>query len=93
MFVYQNKNGDICITFDSNIPVETPDYILVVDKEAKTVNITPATEGEDVSAVNELQDKVDELEAEVSTLEATIAEKDARIAELEATIADTTDSE
>lgn len=40
MFVYQNKAGHICITFKDNKPVETPDYTLVIDKEAETVTLT-----------------------------------------------------
>jgi hypothetical protein len=89
MFVYQNNDGNICITFEGNVPVETPDYILVIDREKKTVNITPAVDGEDVSAVNELEDRVAELEKEVTDLGKVVAEKDAKIKELEAKVENT----
>lgn len=86
MFVYQNADKNICITFEGNIPVENPDYVLVVDEKAKTINIACAEDGEDVSAVAELTEKVRELEAEVKGLNEVIAEKDATIAELKAAV-------
>jgi len=82
MFVYQNKDGNICITFEGNRPVKTPDYVLVVDEEAKTLNIASAKDGEDVSAVAELTENVKELERQITSLNEVIAEKDAVIAEL-----------
>ncbi len=39
MFVYQNKEGAVCITFQDNKPVENPEYVLVVDKEAGTLTV------------------------------------------------------
>jgi hypothetical protein len=37
MFVYQNKDGQICVTFADNKPVETPDYVIAIDEEAKAL--------------------------------------------------------
>ena len=39
MFVYQNKNREICVTFKDNKPVENPEYVIVVDKDAETITI------------------------------------------------------
>lgn len=39
MFVYQNVNRDICVTFDSNKPVKTPDYVISIDHENHTITI------------------------------------------------------
>ena len=39
MFVYQNANRDICITFQDNKPVEAPEYVITVDKEAGTIAV------------------------------------------------------
>ena len=39
MFVYQNANREICITFQDNKPVEAPEYVIAVDKEAGTLAV------------------------------------------------------
>jgi hypothetical protein len=39
MFVWQNKNGNVCITFTSNKPVDNPEYVFVVDKTAELLSI------------------------------------------------------
>ncbi len=39
MFVYQNANREICITFQDNKPVEAPEYVITVDKEAGTLAV------------------------------------------------------
>ena len=93
MFVYQNKAGNICVTFVDTKPVEAPEYVIEVDEEARTISIV----GEEAQEP-EVTDNTAELEAQIAALEAdivakdetiadqakTIAEKDARIAELEA---------
>lgn len=35
MFVYQNEDGHICVTFEANKPVKEPEYIIAVDDIAK----------------------------------------------------------
>ena len=37
MFVYQNKDGHICVTFTDNKPVESPEYVIAVDATAKAL--------------------------------------------------------
>lgn len=37
MFVYQNKDGNICVTFKDNKPVESPEYIIAIDEDAKAL--------------------------------------------------------
>lgn len=38
MFVYE-KNGAINVTFKGNRPVENPEYVIVIDKEAGTIAV------------------------------------------------------
>lgn len=45
MFVYQNTNGHICVTFEDNKPVKTPDYVFTVDAHTLCVN------GEEIAPV------------------------------------------
>lgn len=37
MFVYQNKDGNICVTFKDNKPVESPEYIIAIDEDAQAL--------------------------------------------------------
>ncbi len=39
MFVYQNANRDICVTFESNKPVENPEYVIAIDHDAGTISV------------------------------------------------------
>ena len=39
MFVYQNKNHEICVSFYSKHPVESPDYVIAIDKDTKTISV------------------------------------------------------
>ena len=73
MFVYQNAERNICVTFEDNKPVENPEYVLIIDEEAKTL----ALEGDDA-----------DLYAEIADLKATLAKKDTTIATLNLTITD-----
>lgn len=74
MFVYQNKDGHICVTFTSNKPVEAPEYVIAIDDEAKklymvsgTIEAMPEVEPEEtveevvieVPSVDELDDVVE----------------------------------
>lgn len=43
MFVYQNKDGHICVTFTSNKPVENPEYVIAVDKDAAKLYMVAGT--------------------------------------------------
>ncbi len=38
MFVYE-KNGNICVALEGNLPVNTPAYVIDIDEEAKTISI------------------------------------------------------
>lgn len=48
MFVYQNKEGHICVTFQDNKPVEVPEYVIKIDEENKKL---VAVSGEITAAV------------------------------------------
>ena len=84
MFVYQNKNGDICITFEDNKPVDNPEYVITVDKDAKTISLNG---GETLDVENnntaELEGQIAELTTALNKANTTIADLEARIAELE----------
>ena len=82
MFVYQNKAGNICVTFEDNKPVEAPEYVIVVDMVAKTFAIEGATSGESVD--------VSKYEQQIADLNKTVAAKDAEIATLNARIEELT---
>lgn len=43
MFVYQNKDGHICVTFTDNKPVEAPEYVIAVDEAAKALYMVSGT--------------------------------------------------
>ena len=73
MFAYQNKDGNICVTFRDNKPVENPEYVLIFDEATKTL----ALEGDDA-----------DLDAMIAELNATIAAKDVQIKELEDRVAE-----
>lgn len=73
MFAYQNKDGNICVTFEDNKPVKNPEYVLTFDAATKTL----ALEGDDA-----------DLNAMIAELNATIAAKDAQIKELEERVAE-----
>ena len=37
MFVYQNVNRNICVTFESNKPVANPEYVIHIDHDNKKI--------------------------------------------------------
>ena len=39
MFVYQNADHEICVTFVSNKPVENPEYVIAIDRAAGTISV------------------------------------------------------
>lgn len=39
MFVYQNVNRDICVTFKNNKPVADPEYVISIDNTTGTVRV------------------------------------------------------
>jgi len=53
MFVYQNSDRDICVTFKSNRPVLVPEYVISIDHEANTIKVN----GQLMEAVSEETDK------------------------------------
>lgn len=70
MFVYQNKNNDICVTFTGNKPVETPDYVIVIDEEAKNISVNGSViENPNADAVEEdvTEEPTDEVVEETTT--------------------------
>ena len=45
MFVYQNKNGEVCVTFRDNKPVINPEYVITINEKEKTIFINDGAEG------------------------------------------------
>ena len=39
MFVYQNANRDICVTFKNNKPVADPEYVISIDNATGTLTV------------------------------------------------------
>lgn len=67
MFVYQNKDGHICVTFTDNKPVESPEYVIAVDKDAKALYMVSGT----IANMPEVDDEVaeDEVIVDVPSVE------------------------
>lgn len=65
MFVYE-KNGTICVTFKDNKPIESPEYMILIDKQngILSVNGTPVTA---VEAYKLEQDVIYETAKEITT--------------------------
>lgn len=61
MFVYQNKDGHICVTFTDNKPVETPEYVIAVDKETKKLFMVSGT----IEAIPEQEESVVEEDEKI----------------------------
>lgn len=57
MFVYENKNHEICVVFDGVVPAETPDYVLRLDRAEKKLYVNgkaiDAQVADDTEPVNE----------------------------------------
>ena len=69
MFVYQDKDGNICVTFKDNKPVETPEYVIAIDEDAKalytiagTIGALAETTGETVEEGEESSESGEEEE-------------------------------
>lgn len=50
MFVYQDKDGNICVTFNNNKPVKNPEYVIAIDEPSKVLRMvsgimSPVQEG------------------------------------------------
>lgn len=43
MFVYQNKEGNICVTFADNKPVAAPEYVIAVSEADKKLYMVSGT--------------------------------------------------
>lgn len=69
MFVYQNKAGDICVTFKSNKPVTAPEYIFTIDEVAGTIRVN----GSEVTVKpNDVEDAVEDDVVEEDQAEDTV---------------------
>ena len=53
MFMYQNKEGHVCVTFTSNKPVDAPEYVIAVDEAAKKLYMVSGT----IEAMPEVDDE------------------------------------
>lgn len=71
MFMYQNKEGHVCVTFTSNKPVDAPEYVIAIDEAAKklymvsgTIEDMPTVDDEPVEdvAADVVLPKVEELD-------------------------------
>lgn len=62
MFMYQNKDGHICVTFTDNKPVEAPEYVIAIDEAAKKLYMVSGT----IEAMPEVEEEpVEEVAPEV----------------------------
>lgn len=77
MFVWQNANHDICVTFTDNKPVQEPEYVFVIDEATKTISVNGTVVSSDTVTEDEpveedtvepevTVDPEDEVEPEVS---------------------------
>ena len=67
MFVYQNKDGHLCVTFESNRPVESPEFVFAIDEAAKAIYSVVGTVAK-MPEKEETEDKA-EVVAKVPTIE------------------------
>lgn len=58
MFVYQDKDGNICVTFNDNKPVENPEYVIAIDEDAKALYALAGT----IEAPPEIAEEIAEEE-------------------------------
>lgn len=65
MFVYQ-RDGKICVTFQSNVPVTNPEYVISIDPKSKTILINDVVVSETT---------YEELSADVKNKTATTVDK------------------
>lgn len=72
MFVYQNKDGNICVTFQDNKPVESPEYVIAVDNDAKALYMVSG----EISPV-----PVEDTEIVEPVVEETVEEEDDTVAD------------
>lgn len=73
MFVYQNSNRDICVTFVSNRPVENPEYVISIDHVAGTITVN----GEVMEAASKDAEEDDQPETESDpVVEETVVEEE-----------------
>lgn len=92
MFVYQNKDGHICVTFTANKPVEAPEYVIAVDDEAKALYMVSGEIGK--YEAPEAEDVEETVKVEVPPVEVldTFTENDAQDEVAPKTVADATDA-
>ena len=79
MFVYQNKNHDVCITA-GNLPVENPEYVL---KMVDGMLVCTGDDNGDAAALAEAVELKNAAIARADEAEAALAKANAEIARLE----------
>ena len=77
MFVYE-RNGNICIVFEGNLPVDVPAYAIDIDEEAKTISINgkviePNVETDEVPGNEPDQEQTAEEDTSVDVVDETIS--------------------
>lgn len=82
MFVYQNVNRDICVTFKSNKPVAEPEYVIAIDNEAGTLTVNGQLMVASTEAAEETETEVVEEAAPVTEPEV-VEEVDSKVDETE----------
>lgn len=75
MFVYENKNREVCVTFKDNKPVANPEYIITIDEQSKQLSINGGAKGEYV-VTEVVEDTVYETAQVVSSAVAVNIAKD-----------------
>lgn len=94
MFVYQNKDRHICVTFTANKPVENPEYVIAVDEAAKALYMVHGTI-EDMPETDEEAPVEEEVKVEVPAVEELddVTENDPEVADEEAAEEDVIEDE
>lgn len=59
MYVYENKSHEVCVVLDGVIPVETPDFVIRLDRDAKQIVVNGAVIESARGDVAEVQEVVD----------------------------------
>lgn len=55
MFVYQNNDGNICVTFADTKPVSAPEYIIEVDEAAKALYVLSDEGRTEIAKTNDVE--------------------------------------
>lgn len=87
MFVYENNNGEVCITFKDSKPVRNPEYIITIDAAAKKLLINGGANSA-YEIVEVTEDVAYETTQTITSAVAVDIAKDTVIGVLEDTIGD-----